>query len=99
MADNLININSKTIRVAQYFGYLFCNVRVNPIHPSPVNTRMMRSLEEGLNVEQETLAQSIRLGRYGESSDITNLVLFLASDESAFITGVHYRVDGSMGAL
>ncbi|MBS4196612.1 SDR family NAD(P)-dependent oxidoreductase [Lederbergia citri] len=75
------------------------NVRVNSIHPSPVNTRMMRSLEEGLNVEQETLAQSIPLGRYGESSDIANLVLFLASDESAFITGVQYRVDGGMGAL
>ncbi|MFD1706708.1 SDR family NAD(P)-dependent oxidoreductase [Siminovitchia sediminis] len=75
------------------------NVRVNSIHPSPVNTRMMRSLEEGLNVEQETLAQSIPLGRYGESSDIANLVLFLASDESSFITGVQYRVDGGMGAL
>lgn len=75
------------------------NVRVNSIHPSPVNTRMMRSLEEGLNVEQETLAQSIPLGRYGESNDIANLVLFLASDESAFITGVQYRIDGGMGAL
>ena len=75
------------------------NVRVNSIHPSPVNTRMMRSLEEGLEVEQETLAQSIPLGRYGESSDIANLVLFLASDESSFITGVQYRVDGGMGAL
>ena len=75
------------------------NVRVNSIHPSPVNTRMMLSLEEGLNVEQETLAKSIPLGRYGESSDIANLVLFLASDESAFITGAQYRIDGGMGAL
>src|SRR5690606_21902138 len=75
------------------------NVHVNSIHPSPVNTRMMRCLEEGVNVEQETLAQSIPLGRYGESSDIANLVLFLASDESAFITGVQYRVDGGMGTL
>ncbi|MFC5465930.1 SDR family NAD(P)-dependent oxidoreductase [Lederbergia graminis] len=75
------------------------NVRVNSIHPSPVNTRMMRSLEEGLEVEQETLAKSIPLGRYGESDDIANLVLFLASDESSFITGVQYRVDGGMGAL
>ncbi|MEC5424810.1 SDR family NAD(P)-dependent oxidoreductase [Virgibacillus sp. C22-A2] len=75
------------------------NVRVNSIHPSPVNTRMMRSLEEGMNVEEETLAKSIPLGRYGESSDIANLVLFLASDDSTFITGVQYRVDGGMGAL
>jgi 3alpha(or 20beta)-hydroxysteroid dehydrogenase len=75
------------------------NVRVNSIHPSPVNTRMMRSLEEGMNIEQEVLAQSIPLGRYGEASDIANLVLFLASDESAFVTGVQYRVDGGMGSL
>ena len=75
------------------------NVRVNSIHPSPVNTRMMRSLEEGMNIEQEVLAQSIPLGRYGEASDIANLVLFLASDESAFVTDVQYRVDGGMGSL
>jgi 3alpha(or 20beta)-hydroxysteroid dehydrogenase len=75
------------------------NVRVNSIHPSPVNTRMMRSLEEGMQLDQETLAHSIPLGRYGESEDIANLVLFLASDESTFITGVQYRIDGGMGSF
>lgn len=75
------------------------NIRVNSIHPSPVNTRMMRSLETGLEVDEATLAQMIPLGRYGESDDIANLVLFLASDESNFITGVQYRIDGGMGAL
>jgi NAD(P)-dependent dehydrogenase (short-subunit alcohol dehydrogenase family) len=79
------------------------NVRVNSVHPSPVNTRMMRSLEEGFNpghgeeVKQQ-LAETIPLGRYGESIDIANLVLFLASDESAFITGAQYPVDGGMAA-
>lgn len=79
------------------------NVRVNSVHPSPVNTRMMRSLEEGFNpghgeeVKQQ-VADSIPLGRYGESLDIANLVLFLASDESAFITGAQYPVDGGMAA-
>ncbi|AXF56030.1 SDR family NAD(P)-dependent oxidoreductase [Salicibibacter kimchii] len=75
------------------------NVRVNSIHPSPVDSRMMRSLEEGMNTDQEALEQTIPLGRYGDSGDISNLVLFLASDESEFITGVQYRVDGGMGAL
>ncbi|TRZ36015.1 SDR family oxidoreductase [Niallia circulans] len=79
-------------------------VRVNSIHPSPVNTRMMRSLEEGFAPGQAEAAKadmekSIPLGRYGESEDISNLVLFLGSDESSFITGVQYRVDGGMGAL
>lgn len=80
------------------------NVRVNSIHPSPVNTRMMRSLEEGFNPgkaqeAKQSFEQSIPLGRYAEAKDIANLVVFLASDESSFITGAQYRIDGGMGAL
>lgn len=74
------------------------NVRVNSVHPSPVHTQMMRSIEGGLNATIEQLEASIPLGRYGEVDDIANLVLFLASDESTFITGAQYRVDGGMGA-
>jgi len=78
-------------------------VRVNSVHPSPVNTRMMRSLEEGFNPGQgaavkDQLTATIPLGRYGESADIAALVLFLASDEAAFITGAQYPVDGGMAA-
>ena len=76
-------------------------VRVNSIHPSPANTRMMRSLESGSNPDdaeaaREGIAQSIPLGRYAEPSDVANLVLFLASDVSSFITGSQHRVDGGM---
>ncbi|WP_180899854.1 SDR family NAD(P)-dependent oxidoreductase [Martelella soudanensis] len=79
------------------------NVRVNSIHPSPVNTRMMRSLEDGFSPGhgaevKDQLAATIPLGRYGESADIANLALFLASDESSFITGAQYPVDGGMAA-
>ncbi|MEX0427687.1 SDR family NAD(P)-dependent oxidoreductase [Nocardioides sp. DS6] len=71
-------------------------VRVNSIHPSPANTRMMRSLEEGSGAAQEDIAHSIPLGRYAEPGDIANLVLFLASTQSAFITGSQHRIDGGM---
>jgi len=78
-------------------------VRVNSIHPSATNTRMMRSLEAGLSPDApESMriltAQRIPLGRYAEAIDIARLVLFLGSDESEFVTAAQYRVDGGMGA-
>lgn len=75
------------------------NIRVNSVHPSPANTRMMRSLEAGMGIDEATLAKSIPLGRYGEAPDVANLVLFLADDKSDFLTGGQYRVHGGMGAL
>lgn len=71
-------------------------VRVNSIHPSPANTQMMRSLESGSGASQEEIARSIPLGRYAEGEDIANMVLFLASEKSSFVTGSQFRVDGGM---
>ncbi|WP_100012485.1 SDR family NAD(P)-dependent oxidoreductase [Lentibacillus sediminis] len=79
-------------------------VRVNSIHPAPVDTSMMRGVESVRNPDnpegvKETYMGAIPLNKYAETKDIANLVLFLASDESKFITGSQYRVDGGMGAL
>ncbi len=65
---------------------------------------MMRSLEAGFDPDdaeaaRDAMEKAIPLGRYGESADIAHLVLFLASDESRFITGAAYRIDGGMAAL
>lgn len=64
---------------------------------------MMRELETGYNPEdpeaaEQEVAKLIPMGRYAESEEIANLVLFLASDESAFISGSQYRIDGGMAA-
>lgn len=79
------------------------NIRVNSIHPSPADTRMMRSLEAGFSPDdaeaaKENLTKDIPLGRYASPENIADLVLFLASDDSSFITGAQYRIDGGMGA-
>jgi NAD(P)-dependent dehydrogenase (short-subunit alcohol dehydrogenase family) len=77
------------------------NIRVNAINPSPVDNRMMRSLEEGFSPEDAEGAKSqfeqmIPMGRYAENEDIANLATFLASDESSFITGATHMIDGGM---
>jgi NAD(P)-dependent dehydrogenase (short-subunit alcohol dehydrogenase family) len=76
-------------------------IRVNTIHPSPVDNRMMRSLEEGFAPgaaaeAKKGFEQIIPLGRYATNEEIAYLALFLASDESRFITGAMYAVDGGL---
>jgi NAD(P)-dependent dehydrogenase (short-subunit alcohol dehydrogenase family) len=76
-------------------------IRVNTVNPSPVETRMMRSIEEsfapGAAPQAKAMMESrIPIGRYGDPADIAKLMLFLASDDSAFLTGAVYMADGGM---
>ncbi len=78
-------------------------IRVNTINPSPVDNRMMRSLEAGYapgdaETVKKELEKIIPLGRYAKPVEIGELVLFLASDESRFITGTTQVIDGGMNA-
>jgi len=69
------------------------NVTVNAITPGFISTDMTDELPE--KVRAELLAQ-IPLGRFGESADIANAVLFLAADQSGYITGQVLGVNGGM---
>ncbi|MGW0038133.1 SDR family NAD(P)-dependent oxidoreductase [Gordonia sp. NPDC003376] len=76
-------------------------VRINTVHPSPINTRMMRSIELGAVPDDPAAAVSsfeaqIPMGRYGEPREVAELMRFLAGDESRFITGSTISVDGGM---
>ena len=66
-------------------------IRVNSVHPGIVDTPML--VEEGLRLE-ENMVPMVRLGRYGLPSDIADLVLFLASDASSYITGAELHING-----
>ena len=84
-------------------------IRVNTVNPSPIETRMMRSIEEmrvatlddsNVTVEQVKQAQALRipLERYGNPEEVARLMLFLACDDSSFCTGGVYMVDGGRSA-
>jgi len=78
-------------------------IRVNTINPAPIATRMIESLENQWspgNAERmkSRMEHAVPLRRYGQPEEVANLVLFLASEESSYITGNSYPVDGGMCA-
>ncbi|MCH6199194.1 SDR family oxidoreductase [Aquiflexum sp. LQ15W] len=87
-----------TMRVAALEGAPY-QIRVNSVHPGPVDNRMMRSLEEGFapgagGEVKKGFEGQIPLGRYATNEDIASTVIFLASDKSKYITGATHVVDG-----
>lgn len=77
-------------------GYDY-NIRVNSVHPGVIKTRMV---EELLNDEEKrkTALSWHPIGHFGEPEDIAYGVLYLASDESKFITGAELVIDGGWTA-
>ena len=68
-------------------------IRANSVHPGPVNTAMTERRRE--DPEAFALMRSrIPLGRFAEPIEIANAVLYLASDESGYVTGSEVVVDG-----
>ncbi len=76
-------------------------IRVNSIHPGPVETQMMRHIEQQLSADAPEAAKDgfvaqISFGRYALAEEIADLVLFLCSDDSKYITGDTHVIDGGM---
>jgi 3alpha(or 20beta)-hydroxysteroid dehydrogenase len=68
-------------------------IRVNSIHPGPIRTDMMPQGEDSL-----ARYKMLPLGRHGEPEEVAELVCFLASDASSFITGMEHIIDGGSTA-
>ena len=78
----------------QYAGE---GIRANSVHPGPIATPMNESTRAD-ELHYRTTLTRIPLGRYGESHEVAYGVLFLASDESAFMTGSELVIDGGLTA-
>nr|MBC8279612.1 SDR family oxidoreductase [Chloroflexota bacterium] len=72
-------------------------IRINSVHPGPIITPMTEARRSDAAVQQRMISR-IPLGRYGESEDVAYGVLYLASDESSFVTGSELVIDGGWTA-
>jgi NAD(P)-dependent dehydrogenase (short-subunit alcohol dehydrogenase family) len=70
-------------------------IRCNSIHPGPIDTEM---LKEAFGPDREERTSMIPLGYVGSTDDIAYGVLYLASDESSFVTGTELVIDGGFTA-
>lgn len=77
-------------------------IRVNVVSPSPTDTDGLREAIKSNEAAQQrirSLVQTVPLGRLGRVDEIAKAVLFLASDDSSFVTGAELFADGGMGQV
>jgi NAD(P)-dependent dehydrogenase (short-subunit alcohol dehydrogenase family) len=76
-------------------------VRANSVHPAFIDTDMVDAVVGGDDpaLARAKLARQVPLGRIGTPRDVALAVLYLASDESAFVTGAELRLDGGLSAM
>lgn len=73
------------------------NIRCNSVHPSTVETAFVQSMFKDPARKAERLGE-VPLGRLASTTDVANALVYLASDEAAFITGVAFPIDGGLTA-
>ena len=73
------------------------NIRVNSLCPGPLKTELLMSF---LNTEAKKQRRLVHvpMGRFGEAREIAQAALYLASDESSYVTGTEFLVDGGLTA-
>lgn len=77
------------------------NIRCNSVHPVFIDTPILDDLTVGQDraAALEKLGRQVPLGRVGKPDDVAYAVLYLASDESQFVTGSEIRIDGGISAM
>lgn len=89
--------------VALYCAKMGWNIRSNSVHPTFVDTPILDGITKSSghpkDVVMGKLARQIPLKRVGQPDEIANGVLYLASDESSFMTGAELKLDGGISAM
>ena len=84
-------------------SYAKNNIRVNSIHPGTIMTPLVKELgsrmEGGLEVYNKLMSEKHPIGHAGEPIDVAYGCLYLASDESKFVTGAQLYIDGGYSAM
>ena len=77
------------------------NIRCNSVHPVFIDTPILDGMVQGGDREAalQKLGRQIPIGRVGQADDVAYAVLYLASDESKFVTGSEIKVDGGISAM
>lgn len=79
------------------------NIRVNSLSPGPIDTPAIKGLsggtEEGAQAFRDSMAALVPMGRVGETVEIAKAAVFLASDDSSFISGIDLSVDGGLAQI
>jgi NAD(P)-dependent dehydrogenase (short-subunit alcohol dehydrogenase family) len=76
---------------ASALEYANKNIRINSVGPGYIKTPLLSSLDEATT---KALVELHPMGRLGESGEIAELILWLASSKSSFVTGSYYAADG-----
>ena len=92
-----------TKSVALYCAKMGWDIRCNSVHPTFIDTPILDGIVASSGKEKDVimdkLARQIPLKRVGQPDDIANGVLYLASDESRFMTGAELKLDGGISAM
>jgi len=73
------------------------NIRVNALCPGPLHTDLLMKFLNTQEKKQRRLVH-IPMGRFGQAKEMAYAALYLASDESSYVTGTEFTVDGGITA-
>ena len=100
------NSSKAGVRLLSKSVALFCakkgfEVRCNSVHPAFVNTPILDPIKQAFGADEAVakLARQIPMNKIGDTDDVSYAILYLASDESKFMTGTEFVLDGVLSAM